>query len=214
MRANLIVGLVSFAGSIVLAILATTITQYEGWFWAAAALCLIAAIGIGAQPMVTARLFPHSSSGSEPAPKPPPIVPEARDRSPSSDIKRDVWLRDAIWRAYIGIWYVPQEGLGPNISESEKQRFVMLVIREFRQHAFEGRLPIWGWRKGSNIWDEVPKKFWGDNQIDFIQVAKPDHPEDIKACANNPLKQPNASAEWSHFKTSRAVIERLYPSSQ
>jgi hypothetical protein len=46
MRPNLIFSLLSFAGSIALAILATWIHQYEGWFWAGAGFCVIAAIGI------------------------------------------------------------------------------------------------------------------------------------------------------------------------
>jgi hypothetical protein len=126
-------------------------------------------------------------------------------------IEPDEWLRDAIWRAYIGTWYVPPEGLGQNTSESEKQRFVMLIIREFRQRASDGRLPVWGWSKGYTLWEEVPREFWRDNHIDHISVARADHPEDVKARPEQLLMKPDTSADWSHFKTSKAVIERLYP---
>jgi len=50
MRPNLIFSLFSLAGSIVLAILAAKIPQYEGWFWAAAAICVVAALVILAWP--------------------------------------------------------------------------------------------------------------------------------------------------------------------
>jgi hypothetical protein len=128
------------------------------------------------------------------------------------EVEPDEWLRDAIWRAYIGTWYVPPEGLGQNILESEKRRFAMLVIREFRQLASEGKLPIWGWSKGRTLWEEVPREFWRDNQIDHVSAARADLPEDIKARSEQILMKPDASGEWSHFKTSKAVIERLYPS--
>jgi hypothetical protein len=209
MRPNLIFSLLSFAGSIVLAILATEITQYEGWFWTAAAFCVIAAIGVWAEPMVSVWL-----GRAKPQPSLDAAVYPSTQSAKSLPIEYDVWLRDAIWRAYIGIWYVPPEGLGQNISESEKQRFAMLIIREFRQLAFDGKLPIWGRRKNSTIWQEVPQGFWSDNQIDYIRIAAGDAPDQVMAKADNPWKKPDTSGDWHHFMTSKVVIERLYPGPQ
>jgi hypothetical protein len=210
MRQNPIVSLCVFAGSIVLTIFATKIPQYESWFWTAAAFCVIAAIGVwvspwlssrpienfGREPIVTSRL-PSDTASSSTASVPP--------------IERDVWLSNAVWRAYLGIWHIPDGGLlGLNVSESEKQRFAILVIRDFRQMAFEGKIPIWGWRRGSTVWEEVPREFWGENQIDHIPIATADSPEQIMAQADNPWKKPDTSRDWSHFMTSKAVIEQLY----
>jgi hypothetical protein len=46
MRPNIICSLFTFGGSIVLAILATKIHDYESWFWVAAAICFVAAFVI------------------------------------------------------------------------------------------------------------------------------------------------------------------------
>jgi hypothetical protein len=137
---------------------------------------------------------------------PTPAVPK---------FERDVWLGDAIWRAYLGIWHIPLgEGiLELNVSESEKQRFAMLVIREFRQIAFEGKLPIWGWKGDSTLWEEVPRDFWSKNHIEYIAVATNVPQDEIKAQADNPYKS-DTSQEWHHFMTSKAAIEQLYPGLQ
>jgi len=216
MRPSLIFSLLSFAGSIVLAILATQIQQYEGWFWAAAACCVVAAFGVWTQPKVSAWLLAWPRGLEDGSQLPPKIVVHnAPDSQPSSDIKRDVWLSDAIWRAYLGAWHIPPgDGLLElNVSESEKRRFAMLVIRDFRQIASEGTLPIWGWKGTSTLWEKVPNEFWKNNHIEYIQVATNGPPDEVKAQAENPYEQ-DISKEWHHFMTSKAVIEQLYPSPQ
>jgi hypothetical protein len=216
MRANIIVGLISFAGSIVLAILASTITQYEGWFWGAAVFCLISAICVGAQPIVSRGLLAHSGlpkGNSHPSVE--AVVQSDLDRTrdqSACDNKRDIWLRDAMWWAFLRTWHIPEGGMVPlNAGESENQRFAMLVMDEFRQLSFEGKLPLWGRRNGSFIWEPIPPEFWALNHIDYIAVLSADAPEDIKARAEDPWKKPDTSGDWRHFMTSNAVIEQLYP---
>jgi hypothetical protein len=87
----------------------------------------------------------------------------------------------------------------------------MLIIGEFRQLAFDRKLPIWGRRNGSSILEPVPSDFWIRNQINHIQVAGVDHPEEVNACAEKPWEKPDTSGDWRHFMTSKAAIERLYP---
>ena len=87
----------------------------------------------------------------------------------------------------------------------------MLIIDEFRQKAFDGEIPIWGRRKDLSILESVPLEFWRFNQINHIQVARVDPPDEVKACAVRPWEKPDTSADWHHFKTCKAVIERLYP---
>src|SRR5580704_14784930 len=112
MRATLIFSLLSFAGSIVLAILATKIPQYEGCFWVAAAFCVVAAIGVWVSP----RFLADSGRELKVAAPPPPDaavsqgLDKTRDKQPISDSERDVWLREAVWRAFLKIWHVPEGG--------------------------------------------------------------------------------------------------------
>jgi hypothetical protein len=124
----------------------------------------------------------------------------------------DVWLLDAMWRAFRGTWDVPEGGIvSLNVGESENQRFAMLIIQEFPQLAFDEELPIWGRRKGSFRWEPIPPDFWTHNHIDHILVMSADPQDDIKAMPDNPWEKPDTSGDWRHFKTSKAVIERLYP---
>jgi hypothetical protein len=164
-----------------------------------------------------ARFLADSGRELKVAAPPPPDaavsqgLDKTRDKQPISDSERDVWLREAVWRAFLKIWHVPEGGLRPGISESEKQRFAMLVIGEFRQLASEGKLPIWGRKKDSLIWEPLPRDFWTSNQIDHIAIATAAHPDEVKACSANPLTKPDTSGNWSHFMTSKAAIEQLYP---
>jgi hypothetical protein len=50
-----------FGGSIVLAILATKIHDYESWFWIAAAICFMAALCIFAWPWILSQFFSPTS---------------------------------------------------------------------------------------------------------------------------------------------------------
>jgi hypothetical protein len=130
-------------------------------------------------------------------------------------VEPDMWLSNAIWQAFLRTDYIPEGGVSSiEIKEPEKQRFVMLIIGEFRQRAFDGELPIWGRKNGSSILEPVPFDFWRRNQIDHVAVARVDHPEEVKACAVRPWEKTDTSADWHHFKTSKAVIERLYPKPQ
>jgi hypothetical protein len=168
---------------------------------------------LGARPWI-AKLWP------EPLPA---RAAQSRKREPDSlsvattplKPERDVWLRDAMWWAFLRTWDVPEGGMvSLNVGESENQRFAMLVIDIFRQLAFEGKLPIWGKRKDSSIWEAVPREFWRRNHIDHILVLSADDPEVVKAQAERFWENPVTSGDWHHFMTSKAVIEQLYPRQQ
>jgi hypothetical protein len=173
----------------------------------------------GLRPLASARMFqspkPLSASGWQSQTRDlvsPSIISQAS--AAPLKIECDVWLSDAMWRAFLGFWgNIPNDGvLSFKITESEKQRFAMLIIGEFRQRAFDGELPVWGRRKDSSILEPVPRNFWASNQIDHIAVATASHPDEVKACAQNPLAKPDTSGDWHYFMTSKAVIEQLYPS--
>jgi hypothetical protein len=131
------------------------------------------------------------------------------------EVEPDSWLSDAMWWAFLRTWDVPPGGMvSLNSGESENQRFAMLIIQEFPQLAFDEKLPIWGRRKDSFRWEPIPPDFWSHNHIDHILVMSADPQEDIKAIPDNPWEKPDTSGDWHHFKTSKAVIERLYPRPQ
>jgi hypothetical protein len=155
---------------------------------------------------LSANEQPHKMGRDTPA-APSQIAPTPKD-------ERDVWLRDAMWRAFLRTWHIPEGGASAlRIKESEKQRFSMLIMSEFPQRAFDGEIPIWGRRKGSFIWELIPRSFWFRNEFDHVQVADGVPPEEIKARAVAASKEePDTSGDWRHFMTSKAVIERLYPS--
>jgi hypothetical protein len=120
-----------------------------------------------------------------------------------------------MWRAFLRTDYIPEGGVSSlKIKEPEKQRSVMFIIGEFRQRSFDGEVPVWGRRKDSSNLEPVPRDFWMRNQIDPIQVARVDPPEEVTACAERPWEKPDTSEDWHHFKTSKAVIERLFPRPQ
>jgi hypothetical protein len=69
MRPNVICSLFTFGGSIVLAILATYIHDYEAGFWAAAAICFIVATYMWAAPWASAKVRAHLGSSKVPISK-------------------------------------------------------------------------------------------------------------------------------------------------
>jgi hypothetical protein len=157
------------------------------------------------------RLKPVSATSER-----PPQRAGHADATPSQGthapkVEPDIWLSNAMWRAFLRTDYIPEGGVSNlKITEPEKQRFVMFIIGEFRQRSFDGEIPVWGRKDSSNL-EPVPREFWRRNQIDPIQVARVDPPEEVKACAERPWEKPDTSGDWHHFKTSKAVIERLYP---
>jgi hypothetical protein len=114
------------------------------------------------------------------------VVPSRKkdDSSPPVDLiypptvtvtfERDVWLADAVWRAFLGTWDLPPHAERAPEGESENQRFYDLVTKEFRQAAFDGRLPIWAKRGNSDLWEPVPKAFWKDRRISYLNVVRED----------------------------------------
>jgi len=40
--------------------------------------------------------------------------------------------------------------------------------------AFDGLLPIWAKHDDSDLWESVPKKYWKDHQIFYLNVIRED----------------------------------------
>jgi TIR domain len=125
------------------------------------------------------------------------------------EIERDVWLADAIWRAFLGTWDLPPHGQRVPEGECENQRFYDLVTKNFRQAAFDGHLPTWAKRSNSDLWEVVPKEFWKDHRISYLNVVRED-PTKLSVEKAGSLRPSN---EWREFMTSkRAVDAHQWPS--
>jgi hypothetical protein len=123
---------------------------------------------------------------------------------------RDATLLAAIWRAYLGEWEVPENG-GLGKSTEEGNRFKKIAEHEFRQLAFDGKLPIWARRPNNHLWEEIPKELWRDYHIDYLTAwAPPLNSFDIMAVHHNRFKAA-APANWRDLMTSRAAVEKMWP---
>jgi hypothetical protein len=178
-------------------------------FYLVAVTAFILTVMWGLWPFVSAFVLqspkPISASGGQ-TQKRESILPSAITQSTPATMadKPDIWLSNAMWRAFLRTDYIPEGGVSSiEITEPEKQRFVMLIIDEFRQLAFDGKLPIWGRGKDPFILGPVPRDFWRRNQIDHVAVSRVDHPEEVKACAVRPWEKPDTSADWHHLRQAK-----------
>jgi membrane protein implicated in regulation of membrane protease activity len=196
--------------------LGLTVSGYTNFYLACALWAIAVVLALWSMVPWLAGLWLTPLSANEQPHKMGRDTPAAPSQiAPTLDGEPDIWLSNAMWRAFLRTDYIPEGGVSSiEITEPEKQRFVTLIIDEFRQLALDGKLPIWGRGKDPFILEPVPRDFWRRNQIDHVAVARLDHPEEVKACAVRPWDKPDTSADWHHFKTSKAVIERLYPSPQ
>jgi hypothetical protein len=117
--------------------------------------------------------------------------------------ERDVWLADAIWRAFLGTWDLPPHAQRAPEGESENQRFYDLVTKNFRQAAFDGRLPTWAKRRHSDLWEVVPQEFWKDHRISYLNVVR-EVPTKLSVEKAGSLR---ASNEWREFMTSKKAVD-------
>jgi hypothetical protein len=121
----------------------------------------------------------------------------------------DVWLFDAIWRAYFGEWKILGEG-EELPTEQEYQRFHDLAEFDISQRAFDGDLPIWGKRDALQLWEPIPKTFWQDHNIHYLSLINRNPPSVEIWSTSHPIRQ---TYEWIELKTSRTVVDQLWSKS-
>ena len=123
-------------------------------------------------------------------------------------VERDVWLADAIWRAHLGRWERPDRDLsGPGVGLDAAQRLHDIVVGEIRQFAFEGKLPVWGKRRGSTLWEPVPKEFWKDNRVNYLTIMR----DDPASILIEGIPRHERNDEWQELMTSWQSVEYLWP---
>jgi hypothetical protein len=130
--------------------------------------------------------------------------------NPVPTFNRDVWLLNAIWRAYSGNWELPSADFS-GVGAEESQRLWDLTEKTFRQLAFDGNLPIWAKPANSDIWVGVPPKFWGIAHIDGLRAQYPAEPGQLTFRVENPYRNKIPENEWREFMTSRAATDALFP---
>jgi hypothetical protein len=191
MWANSVWGFFSLSVSLALATLGLP-SEYaflQPWFLRAAGISLFISGVIFCKPLVRNRLFPTAAPPHEP----------------------DVSLLEAIWRVYLGHWGIP-ENAAVDAGGDKVKNFQRIVERDFRQLAFEGKLPLWARKPPrSGVREEVPKEVWKEHHIDYLTAWPPGHPWEVMAVPDNPYNK-SGIAGWREFMTSSAVVDRLWPS--
>jgi hypothetical protein len=161
---------------------------------------LIIAAAIAA--LIRHRLAHAGSPTSSPIPS-RPIDGLASASKPT----HDVWLFDAIWRAYFGEWKILREG-EQLPSEQEYQRLHDLAEFHLPQRAFDGDLPIWGKRNTLGLWEPIPKTFWQTHNIHYLSLINRSPPKVEIWSTTHPIRP---TYEWIELKTSRPVVDQLWP---
>jgi hypothetical protein len=132
---------------------------------------------------------------------------------PPPAIERDVWLLDAIGRAFLGRWErITVEMFGDGVGQESANRLGDLVLNQMRQLAYDGKIRIWGKRFSTDVWREIPPTFWADHQLDWFGFLK-GTPEEFKTTVTVSWAIDNSkvSETWSELMTSRAQVEQLWP---
>jgi hypothetical protein len=133
------------------------------------------------------------------------IKQQSRESPPTHDVS----LFDAIWRAYFGEW--KNIGEGERLpSEQEYQRLHDLAEFDIPQRAFDGDLPIWGKRNALQLLEPIPKAFWQTHNIHYLSLTNRNPPRIEIWSTTHPIRPTH---EWIELKTSRSVVDQLWPRS-
>jgi hypothetical protein len=131
--------------------------------------------------------------------------------SPHSNAPRNVPLLDAIWRAHLGRW-------GDRVdygSDFQAKAPFYKTVSAIRQMARDGKLPVWGTKKGqATPFEPIPLSFWSSHDIEAGYVIIPSV-EDTWVYVTEPTKigqtRSARTQDWTNFMTSRDVVEKLWP---
>jgi hypothetical protein len=130
-----------------------------------------------------------------------PAQPAARRVRP----QRDVWLYDAICRIFLGRWdNIPLKRGRLDLEAADLPILHELTTRHIRQLAAEGRLPIWGKRRGNwALWELAAPEFWKHHQVDYPSFLEAD-PRVLHALPCNGQAQ---AASLGELMTSKAAVD-------
>lgn len=120
------------------------------------------------------------------------------------ETKRDVWLKDAIDFAITGDWS-KEADLGGGVAEHLNA--LGAVLRNIRQEAFDGSLPIWG-ADGIDavLMKPIPPEIWEHRGVDWFSVLRGDPEEICQEKDNRRMTDPVFRA----LQTSRGKFEKIH----
>jgi hypothetical protein len=124
---------------------------------------------------------------------------------PQIQVRRDVWLYDAICRIFLGRWDLIALKRGKlDLDSADAEVLQDLITRHIRQLAAEGTLPIWGRRRGYwALWELVPSEFWKRHQVDYQSFLESD-PKLLHAL---PCDHGSRAVSIGELMTSKASVE-------
>jgi hypothetical protein len=120
----------------------------------------------------------------------------------------DVWLQDAIWRAFNGNW----DRTHMNMTDERANRpgadnDTVAILNDMRQHAFDGRLDIWGRQGQGAILRKLGREYWSTHQIELMSIL-----DDDPAGVQTELAMIRQNLDRRDgLRTNRAQVERLWP---
>lgn len=116
----------------------------------------------------------------------------------------NVWLFNAMWRAYTGHWKIPAETILREQDGRDWQDFGTLINTDVRQYALSGDLPIWGVRQNETMTELIPAEYWADHAFDLFTIMCNREPKKVK------IMELYREPVWRHFKTNKAAVEKIW----
>jgi hypothetical protein len=163
--------------------------------------------------LLWAALYFAFRVGRAERPSKPEADPESRaipDAQSDPQWSRDVSLAGVLWQAFQGDWM----NVRPRQTELEEERF-QFTADQIRQHAFDGSLPCWGRRRGSNLFEPIPREFWKNHAIQTSYSLRSKDNRELWVYVTHPLvvgEVVNARTKaWEDFMTSNEAVEKLWP---
>lgn len=120
---------------------------------------------------------------------------------------RDVWVFDAVCRMYFGKWEVMKfDSSSAGIGQENSDRLYDLAVKEFRQLAYDGKIPVWGKRNSQDVWRLIPPSHWRNHSLDWMRFlsALEGHPDAVMSA---PAGNGSHRDVWIQLMTSKADVE-------
>jgi hypothetical protein len=139
-------------------------------------------------------------------PAPPIVSPLCKT------VDRDVSLLDAIWRVFMGTWGTRKKFWDGGDPAGNADWFnFWQICEDIQQRAFEGKLPIWAIKRGSQVYEPLPLDFWRHHRLGPNPMMDPEWPLGVWIEHSDGLEKFHRAGEWLNYSTSRELVDRLWP---
>lgn len=82
-------------------------------------------------------------------------------------VKRDTPLREALMFFATGRW-----GMDPMADGGERLEALGSALQEFRQHASDGTVTVWGKTDNHGVWRPIDQSYWINHWVDLLDVLR------------------------------------------